>query len=126
MDMSSNTHNTAGRSGSPWILGTTDTVTALDPAGSYDLGSSTLEYNLYQTLVTVPPNSTKIVGDAAKSCTYDNPKTLTCTLTPGQKFSNGDALTSADVKYSCERSIKIQDANGAAIYLLGSITDTAK
>jgi peptide/nickel transport system substrate-binding protein len=117
--------NTAG-TGSPWILGTTDTVTALDPAGSYDLGSSTLEYNLYQTLVTVPPNSTKIVGDAAKSCTYNNPQTLTCTLNPGEKFSNGDALTSADVKYSFERAITIQDANGAAIYLLGSITNTAK
>jgi len=118
--------STASGVGSPWILGTTDTVTALDPAGSYDLGSSTLEYNLYQTLVTVPPNSTEIVGDAAKSCTYDNPTTLTCKLNPGEKFSNGDALTSADVKYSFERAIKIQDANGAAIYLLGSITDTAK
>jgi peptide/nickel transport system substrate-binding protein len=125
-DSSSNTDANAGGTGSPWILGTTDTVTALDPAGSYDLGSSTLEYNLYQTLVTVPANSTKIVGDAAKSCTYDNPKTLTCTLNPGEKFSNGDALTSADVKYSFDRAIKIQDANGAAIYLLGSITDTAK
>src|ERR687891_507228 len=70
----------AGGEGEPWILGTTDTVTALDPAGSYDLGSSTLEYNLYQTLVTVPPNSTKIEGDAAESCTYDDPETLTCTL----------------------------------------------
>jgi peptide/nickel transport system substrate-binding protein len=117
---------TSSGTGSPWILGTTDTVTALDPAGSYDLGSSTLEYNLYQTLVTVPPNSTQIVGDAAKSCTYDDPKTLTCTLNPGEKFSNGDPLTSSDVKYSFERAIKIQDANGAAIYLLGSITDTAK
>jgi peptide/nickel transport system substrate-binding protein len=116
----------SGATGSPWILGTTDSVTALDPAGSYDLGSSTLEYNLYQTLVTVPPNSTQIVGDAAKSCTYDDPKTLTCKLNPGEKFSNGDALTSADVKYSFERAIKIQDANGAAIYLLGSITSTAK
>jgi peptide/nickel transport system substrate-binding protein len=124
-DSSGGTSSASGV-GSPWILGTTDTVTALDPAGSYDLGSSTLEYNLYQTLVTVPPNSTQIVGDAAKSCTYDDPTTLTCKLNPGEKFSNGDALTSADVKYSFERAIKIQDANGAAIYLLGSITDTAK
>jgi peptide/nickel transport system substrate-binding protein len=123
---SGETNTNAGGSGSPWILGTTDTVTALDPAGSYDLGSSTMEYNLYQTLVTVPPNSTKIIGDAAKSCTYDNPTTLTCTLNPGEKFSNGDPLTSEDVKYSFERAIKIQDPNGAAIYLLGSITDTAK
>jgi peptide/nickel transport system substrate-binding protein len=117
---------TSGGSSTPWILGTTDTVTALDPAGSYDLGSSTLEYNLYQTLVTVPANSTEIVGDAAKSCKYDDPQTLTCTLNEGLKFSNGDPLTSSDVKYSFERSIKIQDTNGAAIYLLGSITHKAK
>jgi peptide/nickel transport system substrate-binding protein len=117
---------TASGTGEPWIIGTTDSVTATDPAGSYDLGSSTLEYNLYQTLVTVPPNSTKIEGDAAKSCTYDDPQTLTCKLNPGEKFSNGDPLTSSDVKYSFERAIKIQDANGAAIYLLGSITKTAK
>jgi peptide/nickel transport system substrate-binding protein len=111
--------------GQPWILGTTDTVTALDPAGSYDLGSSGLEYNLYQTLVTVPAKSTEIVGDAADSCEYDDPQTLTCTLKDGLKFSNGDDLTSSDVKYSFERAIKIQDPNGAAIYLLGSITSTA-
>jgi peptide/nickel transport system substrate-binding protein len=115
----------AGGVGEPWILGTTDSVTALDPAGSYDLGSSTLEYNLYQTLLTVPANSTDIVGDAAESCEYDDPQTLTCTLKEGLKFSNGDPLTSSDVKYSFERAITIQDANGAAIYLLGSITDTA-
>lgn len=114
-----------GGGGAPWILGTTDTVTALDPAGSYDLGSSTLEYNLYQTLLTVPASSTEIVGDAAESCDYDDPQTLTCTLKAGLKFSNGDDLTSSDVKYSFERAIQIQDANGAAIYLLGSITSTA-
>jgi len=114
-----------GGVGEAWILGTTDTVTALDPAGSYDLGSSTLEYNLYQTLVTVPANSTEIVGDAAEQCVYDDPTTLTCTLKEGLKFSNGHELTSSDVKYSFERAIQIQDANGAAIYLLGSITDSA-
>ena len=58
--------------------------------------------------------------------TTTTPQTLTCTLNPGEKFSNGDPLTSSDVKYSFERAIKIQDPNGAAIYLLGSITDTAK
>ena len=113
-------------SGEPFILGTTDTVTALDPAGSYDLGSSTLEYNLYQTLVTVPAKSTEIVGDAAKSCEYDDPQTLTCTLNPGLTFSNGDPLTSSDVKYSFERSLNIADPNGAAIYLLGSIAKAKK
>lgn len=112
--------------GEPWILGTTDKVTALDPAGSYDLGSSTLEYNLYQTLLTVPAQETEIVGDAAESCEYDDPQTLTCTLKEGLTFSNGNELTSSDVKYSFERSLAIQDPTAAAIYLLGAITDTAK
>jgi peptide/nickel transport system substrate-binding protein len=123
---SDNGNGSGGGKGASWILGTTDTVTALDPAGSYDLGSSTLDYNLYQTLLTVPANSTEIVGDAAKSCEYSDPQTLTCTLNDGLKFSNGDDLTSSDVKYSFERAIQIQDPNGAAIYLLGSITHTAK
>ena len=60
--------------------------------------------------MTVPAKSTEIVGDAAETCSYDDPQTLTCTLKEGLKFSNGDDLTSSDVKYSFERSIKIQDA----------------
>ena len=76
--------------------------------------------------MTVPANSAEIVGDAAESCEYDDPQTLTCTLKEGLKFSNGNDLTSSDVKYSFERAIQIQDPNGAAIYLLGSITDTAE
>lgn len=105
-------------------MGTTDTVTAVDPAGSYDLGSSTLQYSIFQTLLTIPPGSTTPSGDAAQSCSYSNPKTFTCKLKPGLKFSNGDALTSSDVKFSFERSLNIGDPNGAAIYLLGDIAAT--
>lgn len=107
-----------------YTMGTTDTVTAVDPAGSYDLGSSTLQYSLFQTLVTIPAGSTTPEGDAAESCTYDDPQTLTCKLKPDLKFSNGDALTSSDVKFSFERALKIADPNGAAIYLLGDIAAT--
>ena len=102
-------------------IGTTDSVTALDPAGSYDQGSSTLEYNMYQTLLTIPAGENTPQGDAAESCEYSDPQTFTCKLKPNLKFSNGDALTSSDVKYSLERAINIADPNGAAIYLLGSI-----
>ena len=107
-----------------FTMGTTDTVTAVDPAGSYDLGSSTLQYSIFQTLLTIPAGSTTPVGDAASSCSYSDPKTFTCHLKPGLKFSNGDALTSADVKYSFQRALTIKDPNGAAIYLLGDIAST--
>src|SRR6188472_2380291 len=68
-----------GASGS-YTLGTTDTVTAVDPAGSYDLGSSTLQYSIFQTLQTIPAGSTTPVADAAESCSYSDPKTFTCKL----------------------------------------------
>jgi peptide/nickel transport system substrate-binding protein len=120
----SNRDNSGGATGGSYTMGTTDTVTAVDPAGSYDLGSSTLQYSIFQTLLTIPAGSTTPVGDAAKSCSYSDPQTFTCHLKPGLKFSNGDALTSADVKYSFQRSLAIGDPNGAAIYLLGDIAQT--
>ncbi|MGH3471177.1 MAG: ABC transporter substrate-binding protein [Nocardioidaceae bacterium] len=124
---SSNTSGpgTSALKGQSIVIGTTDTVTSLDPAGAYDEGSWTLMYNMYQTLVTIPPGQNAPQGDAAKSCTYNNPKTLTCVLKPGLKFSNGDPLTSTDVKFSIDRNIRINDPNGAAI-LLSSIANTDK
>ncbi len=126
---SNRTNNSGGNSsasGKSFTMGTTDTVTAIDPAGSYDLGSSTLQYSIFQNLLTIPAGQTTPVGDAAQSCTYGNPSTLTCKLKPNLKFSNGDALTSADVKYSFQRALAIGDPNGAAIYLLGDIAQTDK
>jgi peptide/nickel transport system substrate-binding protein len=112
--------------GEPFTLGTTDySVTSLDPAASYDLPSTFLQYQIYETLLTVPPNSNEIEGDAAKSCEYSDPKTLTCTLRDGITFSNGDELTSSDVKYSLERNIAIADPNGAS-GLLASIATVNK
>ena len=53
--------------GAPWILGTTDTVTALDPAGSYDFGSWNMQYNIFQQLMTVPANGDRArAGDAGR------------------------------------------------------------
>ncbi|HEX2176298.1 MAG TPA: ABC transporter substrate-binding protein [Nocardioidaceae bacterium] len=106
--------------GAPWILGTTDTVTSLDPAGAYDLGSWTLQYQMYQRLLTIPAGENTPQGDAAESCEYENPSTLTCTLKNGLQFSNGNPLTSSDVKFSLERNINIADPNGASV-LLGSL-----
>lgn len=113
-----------GASGGSWILGTTESITAMDPAGSYDMGSWNMQYNIFQQLVNIPPGGSDVQGDAAKSCDYDNPKTITCKLQPGLKFSNGDALTSSDVKFSFQRNIAIADPNGSSV-LLGAITDSS-
>ena len=112
----------AAASGEPWILGTTETVTALDPAGSYDFASWNLQYGLFEQLVSIPANGSEPEGDAAESCEYDDPQTLTCTLREGLKFSNGHDLTSSDVAYSFKRNIEIADPLGSSV-LLGSISN---
>jgi peptide/nickel transport system substrate-binding protein len=109
-------------SGEPWILGTTETVTAMDPAGSYDFGSWNLQYNIFEQLLSIPAGESDPVSDAAESCDYDDPQTVTCKLREGLKFSNGNELTSSDVKFSLERNIAIADPNGSSV-LLGQITD---
>lgn len=110
----------SGTAGGDWILGTTETITALDPAGAYDVASWNLQYSMFQQLVVIPQGKATEVGDAAQSCDYSDPKTLTCKLRPGLKFSNGHSLTSSDVKFSFERNLKIADPNGASV-LLASI-----
>ncbi len=104
-----------------WTLGTTETVTAMDPAGSYDFGSWNMQYNIFEQLVAIPAGESDPVADAA-SCDYDDPTTITCTLKEGLTFSNGNELTSSDVLYSFKRNLEINDPNGSSV-LLGSISN---
>jgi peptide/nickel transport system substrate-binding protein len=95
------------------VMGTTDRIVSADPAGSYDLPSWTIIYNVYQTLLRYPPSSTTIVPDAAK-CAWKGTgiNVYVCTVLPNQYFSNGDPVTGQDVVYSFERINKINDPNG--------------
>ncbi len=111
-----------GGGGESWILGTTESITAMDPAGSYDMASWNMQYSLFEQLLVTPPGESEPVGDAAESCDYDDSQTITCTLREGLTFSNGNELTSSDVKFSFERNITIADPNGASV-LLGQLMD---
>ena len=104
-------------SGEPWILGTTESVTSMDPAGSYDFGSWNMQYSIFEQLLAVPAGESEPVGDAAESCQYDDAQTVTCTLRDGVTFSNGNELTSSDVKFSLQRNIEIADPNGSSVLL---------
>lgn len=104
-------------------VGTTDSVSSLDPAGPYDQGSRMLQANLYQTLLTVLPGKLTPVPDAA-DCQFDTPTTYTCSLKSGLTFTNGHQLTSSDVKYSFDRMLRIKAPAGPAAMFstLASVT----
>ena len=99
------------------VMGTTDKVISLDPAGAYDMGSWTLQWNIYQALLKIKPGTSDIENDAASKCDWTDNTTYTCTLNPGLVFSNGDPLDANAVKYSIDRVIKINDPNGPSSLL---------
>ena len=49
------------------LVGTTDKVTTLDPAGSYDNGSLALQTQVFPYLVNTDYNSTDVVPDLAET-----------------------------------------------------------
>uniref|UniRef100_UPI003EBE2427 ABC transporter substrate-binding protein n=1 Tax=Streptomyces albogriseolus TaxID=1887 RepID=UPI003EBE2427 len=107
----------AASSGSKIVVGMSDDVLATDPASGYDPGSWLLFNNVFQPLLGFPKGGTEPQPDAAKCCAFSDTATrvYTCTLRDGLKFSNGDRLTSEDVKFSFGRMLKIDDPDGPAV-----------
>src|SRR3954463_1259848 len=100
------------------VGGSADKPVTYDPAGAYDLPSWNVIYNVYQNLLRVDPATEKNVPDAADSCDPSADfQTWTGKLKAGLKFSNGDPLPSADVKFSFDRVIKINDPSGPSSLL---------
>ncbi len=112
----------SGDSGDGMIVGTTDKVVSIDPAGSYDNGSMTVQTQVYQYLLNFPAGSTELTPDAAEKCEFDakDGTKYVCTLKSGLKFANGNDLTASDVAFSFNRIVKINDPNGPAS-LLGAM-----
>jgi peptide/nickel transport system substrate-binding protein len=104
-------------------IGTTDQVTSLDPAGSWDAGSGTIEDEVYAHLLSTRNGSSNPVPDLATGIKLTGPKEYTVTLKPGLKFANGHRLTSSDVKFSFDRQLGIADKNGPSslLYDLASV-----
>ncbi|MDP4334977.1 ABC transporter substrate-binding protein [Curtobacterium sp. A7_M15] len=93
-------------------IGTTDKITSLDPAGSYDNGSFAVQNQVFPFLMNTPVGSPDVKPDIATKGEFTNDTTYTVTLKKGLKFANGHDLTSSDVKFSFDRELKINNENG--------------
>ncbi|WP_111721151.1 ABC transporter substrate-binding protein [Homoserinimonas sp. OAct 916] len=102
----------APAAGEPMIIGTTDKVVSLDPAGAWDLGSATLHNQVYRWLLTSEPGDTQPVPDLAETAEFTSDTEFTVTMKDGLTFANGNPLTASDVKFSFDRMVAIADANG--------------
>ncbi len=114
--------NDSGDSGAGLIVGTTDKVVSIDPAGSYDNGSLNVQTQVYQYLLNFPAGSVELTPDAAEKCEFDSADATkyVCTMKDGLKFANGNDLTASDVAFSYKRIVEIADPNGPSS-LLGAM-----
>lgn len=114
----STTSASSGAAGTSAItVGTTDKVVSLDPAGEYDNGSFAVINQVFPFLVNTPTGSPDVQPDIAESASFTSSTEYTVKLKSGLKWANGNALTASDVKFSFDRVLKINDANGPASLL---------
>lgn len=115
--------NDGGGDGGTITIGTTDKVTTIDPAGSYDNGSFAVMNQVYPFLMNTPYGSPDVEPDIAESAEFTSPTEYTVTLKEGLTWANGNKLTSSDVKFSFDRQLAIADPNGPSslLYNLDSV-----
>src|SRR3569833_2327279 len=99
------------------IIGTSDKITTIDPAGSYDNGSFAVMNQVYPFLMNTPLGSPDVEPDIAESAEFTAPTEYTVTLKPGLTFANGNALTASDMKFTFDRQLAINDEKGPAALL---------
>jgi len=116
---------TGGESaGGPIVIGTTDKITALDPAGSYDNGSFSVQTQVFPFLMSSEYGSSDVKPDIATAAEFTSPTEFTVTLKPDLKWANGNDLTASDVKFSFDRQLSIADESGPSS-LLYNLDSTA-
>ncbi|HEX2074989.1 MAG TPA: ABC transporter substrate-binding protein [Geodermatophilus sp.] len=106
-----------GGGGDTLTIGTSDKITTIDPAGSYDNGSFAVMNQVFPFLMNTNYGSPDVEPDIAESAEFTAPTQYTVTLKPDLKWANGNDLTASDVKFTFDRQLAINDPNGPASLL---------
>lgn len=102
-----------------FTIGDSSPIRTADPALATGEADTLVGNAVYQRLMMVLPTG-ELRPDAATDCLFSAEAVYLCTLQEGLAFSNGDALTSSDVKFSLQRALRL-DGPGTSVPLLGSL-----
>jgi peptide/nickel transport system substrate-binding protein len=91
------------------IIGTTDKVTVLDPADSYDFHTWEIHHNTMDTLLHYVPGTTELEpGLATGYEVSDDGMEYTFQLVEGASFPDGTPFNAEAVKWSIDRVIRLE------------------
>ena len=91
----------------PFTVVVTQSITTTDPAAATRDTDTTLVLAVYKRLMSVRPGKNELKPALATDCLFKTPTLMECTIPKDLKFSNGDPLTSASVKFSIERAYRL-------------------
>lgn len=100
-----------------FTIATTRQIRTFDPAAITDDTSAIAAYGVFQRLLTVEPGQVSLRPDAASDCLFKAATVYECTLRPRLAFHNGNPLTSADVKFSILRALRLAVPGSSAVQL---------
>lgn len=107
--------------GEALVIGTTDKVTVLDPADSYDFHTWEIHHNTMDTLLHYIPGTTDLEpGLATEYEVSDDGLEYTFKLVEGAKFPDGTAFNADAVKWSIDRVFALE---GDPNWLVTSFVD---
>lgn len=102
----------------PLIIGTTDRVTELSFANSYDFWTWHVLRNTTGALTKLDPKTMNIVGDLAKSWDISSDGLVyTFHLRPNLTFWDGAKCDAAAVKWSLDRTIRLNGPEGGVMLI---------
>ena len=103
-------------------IGTTDRVTELSPANSYNHYSWHVMRACSDSLLKIKPGTTEVAPALAKDWEVGpQAKVYTFHLREDVTFTNGDPVTAEDVKWSFERAMKLDGPEGGVFLIKGPI-----
>lgn len=97
----------------PVRVGWSGELPPLDPAASDSATSFAFLSQIYPSLLAVRAGDADPTPSVAESAEWTAPGVYTVVLPAGLEFANGNALTTSDVKFSIERQLALQSADGA-------------
>lgn len=102
------------------IIGTTDRVTQLEPANSYDYFTWHVLQQTTETLVTIKPGTSELVPSLAERWEISpDARVYTFYLRRGVTFTDGEPLTAQAVKWSFERALRLDGPEGGVGLIKG-------
>src|SRR5918993_2802687 len=98
-----------------------DDMISLDPAEVFEFSAAEIQAQIYDRLVTYPPDDvSKLEGLIAESWTVsDDGLQVTFKIRPGITFHSGNPLTAQDVAYSIQRVVKLNLSPGFILTQFG-------